>query len=188
MVRPLRRYRTMTPSEPVQVVEMGPGTGAITLEIARLLRPGDRLDCYEIDDGFASYLRERVATDELFEAIRDGVRVHVMPAQEARLDSAAQFVICSMPLNNLAPALYTTSFIPARDSSTDEGGSHMSSTSHCQRSSGASWAPTSVNASTGSGESSASIAQTMERRRWSGPTCRRHGPYIGTSTTDEHAL
>ncbi len=82
---------------------MGPGTGAITREIARLLRPGDMLDCYEIDDGFASYLQQRVATDELFEAVRDGVRVHVMPAQAASLDSAAQFVICSLPLNNLAP-------------------------------------------------------------------------------------
>ena len=88
MVRPLRQHRRTTAAAPIKVVEMGPGTGAITREIACLLRPGDTLDGYEIDDGFASYLRQPVATDELFESVRDGVRMHVMPAQAASLDSA----------------------------------------------------------------------------------------------------
>ena len=103
MVRPLRRHRRTGSAEPLRVVEMGSGTGAVTREIARLMRPGDSLDCYEIDDGLASYLQRRVASDQLFDAVRGRVRVHVMPAQAARLDGVAQFVICSVPLNNLAP-------------------------------------------------------------------------------------
>jgi phospholipid N-methyltransferase len=104
MVRPLRQHRQASSAKSIQVVEMGPGTGVITREIARILQPGDALDCYEIDVGFARCLRQRVAIDELFEPVRDSVRVHVMPAQEARLESDAQFVICSVPLNNLSPS------------------------------------------------------------------------------------
>lgn len=89
---------------------MGPGTGVITLEIARLLRPGDALDCYEVNAGFASRLRRRVATDKVFEPIRSGVRVHALPAQAARLDGNAQFIICSVPLNNLAPGVVDAIF------------------------------------------------------------------------------
>ena len=103
MVRQLRRHRKKPATEPLRVVEMGPGTGAITREIARLLQPGDALDCYEINEGLARHLQHRVATDELFEAVRDRVCVHMMPAQFAHLENAARFVICSVPLNNLEP-------------------------------------------------------------------------------------
>ncbi len=83
---------------------MGSGTGAVTCEIARLLRPGDALDCYEIDAGFAQYLRQRVATDRQFEAARDSIRVHASPAQTAEAEDRIDFVICSVPLNNFEPA------------------------------------------------------------------------------------
>ncbi len=104
MVRPLRRHRQTARGEPLRVVEMGPGTGAVTCAIAQFLRPGDSLDCYEIDVGFANYLRQRVANDGRFDAVRESIRVHATAAQTARLDERAHFVICSVPLNNFEPA------------------------------------------------------------------------------------
>src|SRR5262245_5314051 len=34
------------------ILEVGPGTGAITAEIVRIMRPGDRLTLVELNEGF----------------------------------------------------------------------------------------------------------------------------------------
>src|SRR5262249_9496833 len=42
---------------PARILEVGPGTGAVTDEILRQLRPGDRLDLVEINADFVALLR-----------------------------------------------------------------------------------------------------------------------------------
>lgn len=101
MTAPLRAHRRGHPERPVHVVEMGPGTGAVTQAIARALGPADRLDCWEINAGFAAFLRQRIQTDPVFAASRERITVHCAAAQEADVEDRADFVICSVPLNNL---------------------------------------------------------------------------------------
>ena len=87
-----------------RIVEMGPGTGAVTRRIAEAMRPRDRLDAYEINPQFARYLESAVASAPVYGRARDRIAVHCAPAETAEVDRPVDFVICSIPLNNLAPA------------------------------------------------------------------------------------
>ena len=99
MTEPLRGQR---PAGGVRIVEMGPGTGAVTRGIVDAMQPQDQLDCFELNPEFADYLRERVASDPAFAAGRPRIRIHTGDASRAQIDEAADFVICSVPLNNLS--------------------------------------------------------------------------------------
>lgn len=87
-----------------RIVEMGPGTGAVTRSIAEAMRPHDRLDAYEINPRFAHYLESAVASAPEYRHARDRIAVHCAPAESAEVDRPVDFVICSIPLNNLPPA------------------------------------------------------------------------------------
>jgi len=104
------RLRDHGDGAPRRIVEMGPGTGSVTRAIARAMGSRDRLDCYEINEAFADYLRRRVETDADFRPVRDRVHVHCMPAQEANPGAAIDAVICSVPLNNLPPPIVDAIF------------------------------------------------------------------------------
>jgi phosphatidylethanolamine/phosphatidyl-N-methylethanolamine N-methyltransferase len=84
------------------VLEVGPGTGAVTCEIARRLRPDDRLDCVEINEHFARLVRERIDSDEVFAPHAGRVRVIHAPVEEVAGESAYDFIISGLPLNNFA--------------------------------------------------------------------------------------
>src|SRR5947208_12193139 len=70
LVRHLR-----VPRPACRILEVGPGTGSVTREIARLLGPGDRLDAVEINPYFVGLLRQRLREDPAFRACRDRVEV-----------------------------------------------------------------------------------------------------------------
>jgi phospholipid N-methyltransferase len=109
MTEPLRQERG---AGPVRVVEMGPGTGAVTRVIAGALQPGDHLDCVEINPEFARYLRGLIETDSRFANARDQIAVHIGDASSIELTGRVDFVICSVPLNNL-PVDAATSILEA---------------------------------------------------------------------------
>src|SRR5205807_4789590 len=48
------------PRGPARILEVGPGTGSVTVEIARRMLSGDRLDAVEINGHFARLLEQRV--------------------------------------------------------------------------------------------------------------------------------
>lgn len=107
-VQPSSRYLAHAMTEPLRgaaaprrIVEMGPGTGAVTRAIAGAMTPIDDLDCFEINPRFAEFLHERVATRPEYAHVAARIRVHCAPAQDAPTDPPADFVICSVPLNNL---------------------------------------------------------------------------------------
>ena len=99
------RLRDATDRDSRLIVEMGPGTGAVTRAIAASMSPADSLDCYEINPRFAAHLREAVAHEPGYSSVRDRIEVHCRPAEEAPTATAVDFVICSVPLNNLEPEL-----------------------------------------------------------------------------------
>ena len=101
MTEPLRDRR---PAGGVRIVEMGPGTGAVTRRIVEAMQPEDQLDCFELNPDFADYLRHLIASDSDFDECRQRIRVHTDDASRAEIDEPADFVICSVPLNNLPGA------------------------------------------------------------------------------------
>src|SRR5919198_829556 len=58
---------------PRNILEVGPGTGAITAEIVRILHPGDRLTLVELNEEFVAFLRERLEREPEFRRVRDQI-------------------------------------------------------------------------------------------------------------------
>src|SRR5437868_10331670 len=66
LARPLETH-----AGPCRVLEVGPGTGAVTRRLVRLLKPGDRLDLVELNETFVDLLRRRFADDPEFHRVAD---------------------------------------------------------------------------------------------------------------------
>ncbi len=87
---------------PRRVLEVGPGTGAVTHEIIRRLGPNDRLDLVELNERFASTLRERLASEAAWQKVADRVRVLQMPVEKLPTDEKYECIVSGLPLNNFS--------------------------------------------------------------------------------------
>jgi phospholipid N-methyltransferase len=103
MAHPLRSGR----NGPTQVLEVGPGTGAITREIVRYIRPEDQFDLVELSTAFAESLRNRFQNEQRFRRVSAQTRVMNMSVQDlaADRDRAYDCVLCGLPFNNFPPEL-----------------------------------------------------------------------------------
>src|SRR6202035_5158950 len=99
LVKPLRGPRAAA-----RILEVGPGTGSVTREIARRLRSGDRLDAVEINPRFAQMLEQRVPRDPILSARRDDIHVITAPVQQIIGESVYDFIISGLPLHNFTVA------------------------------------------------------------------------------------
>ncbi|HJN47731.1 MAG TPA: methyltransferase domain-containing protein [Acidobacteriota bacterium] len=104
MAAPLRRFRITDAITPVRILEIGPGTGAITRAICTCMGPQDKLDCYEINAEFVQYLGGAIHRDKVLAPVADQIRIHHAPAQELTKGDRFDFAICSAPLNNFDAA------------------------------------------------------------------------------------
>jgi phospholipid N-methyltransferase len=84
--------------DPVKILEVGAGTGAFTRELAKLLRPGDKLVVYEINDHFADVLRRRFGRNPQVEIVN-------APIQQIERKPTFDFIVAGLPLNNFPPEL-----------------------------------------------------------------------------------
>ncbi|MBI1312509.1 methyltransferase domain-containing protein [bacterium] len=101
LARAITRYLRQRPTDkPIRVLEIGPGTGAVTNTIVRHLREGDRFDLVELNESFADLLRQRFATEPAWQSAAAFSEVHVQPLQEFQSDAPYDFVISGLPLNN----------------------------------------------------------------------------------------
>ena len=100
MTRPLRQMKT-----PRRILEVGPGTGAITAEIVRQLRPADQFDIVEINAEFVAHLEERFANEPDFRKRRGQTHLMHRPLQEAPGEHCYDFLISGLPLNNFSLVL-----------------------------------------------------------------------------------
>ena len=91
---------------PRTILEVGPGTGAVTGAIVRRLRPGDRLDLVEINVDFARTLESRFRSDPAWKAVAGQCGVHCCPLEEyAGLDGGYDAVVSGLPFNNFPTEL-----------------------------------------------------------------------------------
>ncbi|MGD9855951.1 MAG: class I SAM-dependent methyltransferase [Planctomycetaceae bacterium] len=90
---------------PLRVLEVGPGTGAVTSEIVRRLGADSRLDLVEINEQFAELLRQRFQHDPRFQPAADRSKVHHGPLQEFRPVQPYDVIISGLPFNNFSAEL-----------------------------------------------------------------------------------
>ncbi len=96
----------VTPGDaPRRILEVGPGTGVFTVEIARRMGPFDHLDVYEINPAFADHLEEVLLGDPAFEAARGRVTLHRRDVLALPPEALYDRIVSSLPLNNFEPEM-----------------------------------------------------------------------------------
>jgi phosphatidylethanolamine/phosphatidyl-N-methylethanolamine N-methyltransferase len=87
-----------------RILEVGPGTGAVTGHIVRALRPGDRLDLVERNEEFVARLRERLKSDQALAPSADRITLHHAGVEELPEDRPYDVIVSGLPLNNFSVA------------------------------------------------------------------------------------
>src|SRR6185369_1679373 len=95
MTGPLSRH-----AGPVRVLEVGPGTGAVTRKIVTLLGPEARFDLVELNDKFADLLQRKFESEPSYQRVADQSHIHRCPIQDFATDEPYDFIISGLPLNN----------------------------------------------------------------------------------------
>jgi phospholipid N-methyltransferase len=94
--------KSMPMTENQRILEVGPGTGAVTKHILSNLRDGDEFHIVELNTEFCQYLEQHLL--EPFRRTNSGVGVEVVlhnaPIEEAGLEGKFDAIICGLPFNN----------------------------------------------------------------------------------------
>jgi phospholipid N-methyltransferase len=98
------------PREPGRILEVGPGTGSVTKEILRHLKPQDRLDLVEINARFVHLLHERFEREWQFRFYREQVKIIHSAVEALPGEGVYDFIVSGLPLNNFPVATVRTIF------------------------------------------------------------------------------
>ncbi|QDT97477.1 class I SAM-dependent methyltransferase [Gimesia aquarii] len=90
---------------PKKVLEIGPGTGAVTRQIVKQIQAGDQLDLVELNDKFVEILNQRFDSEVAFQEIKHLTSIHNCPLQEYGSGEEYDFIISGLPLNNFPTTL-----------------------------------------------------------------------------------
>jgi phospholipid N-methyltransferase len=102
MAGPMRKILGGPDEPPKRILEIGPGTGAVTRSIVKLIRPHDRFDLVELNETFANLLNQRFETHRDYQKISGQSQVHMLPLQEFTAEAPYDFIISGLPLNNFS--------------------------------------------------------------------------------------
>lgn len=90
---------------PRRILEVGPGTGAVTGRIIADMRHADSLDLVELNETFVQQLRRRFQIEPAFREVADRTRVLHCPVEELPQDLAYDVIVSGLPLNNFSAAV-----------------------------------------------------------------------------------
>ncbi len=88
-----------------RILEVGPGTGAVTRWIVPALGPTDRLDIVEMNGEFVAHLRQRIDSEAIFAAAADRIQIFHQGVEELARGAGYDAIVSGLPLNNFSAAL-----------------------------------------------------------------------------------
>jgi phospholipid N-methyltransferase len=92
-----------TPAAPGRrILEVGPGTGAVTGQILRAMGPDDQLFLVERNDQFVAQLRARLADDPAFSSAAGRITMIHASVEDLPENEPYDLIISGLPLNNFA--------------------------------------------------------------------------------------
>jgi phosphatidylethanolamine/phosphatidyl-N-methylethanolamine N-methyltransferase len=100
----LARFVGQYSNEPRRILEVGPGTGAVTGRIISRMGPADQLDLVELNESFVRRLEGRFRSEPKFQAVSERARVLHCPVEELPHDQGYQVIVSGLPLNNFSVA------------------------------------------------------------------------------------
>jgi len=87
---------------PRRVLEVGPGTGAVTTRIVADLGTQDRLDLVELNDRFVEHLQRRFQNEPAFAKVADRAQLIHRPLEELPCQPVYDLIVSGLPLNNFS--------------------------------------------------------------------------------------
>jgi len=100
----LARFVDQPSSQPRRILEVGPGTGAVTRRIIAGMSPHDRLDLVELNGSFVRQLEQRFQSDPPFQAVAGRARVLHCPIEDLPAGESYDLIVSGLPLNNFSVA------------------------------------------------------------------------------------
>jgi phosphatidylethanolamine/phosphatidyl-N-methylethanolamine N-methyltransferase len=91
-------------SGPRRILEVGPGTGAVTARLVQLLHPTDHLELVELNDDFVRHLRERFTSEPGFQAVADRSELIHGRLEDLSGEGCYDLIVSGLPLNNFSAA------------------------------------------------------------------------------------
>ncbi|HVT29409.1 MAG TPA: methyltransferase domain-containing protein, partial [Lacipirellulaceae bacterium] len=85
---------------PRRILEVGPGTGAVTLQIIHDMRPADRLTLVERNEHFVTHLHQRLHDVPAFNAAQDRISLVHASVEDLPENEPFDVIISGLPLNN----------------------------------------------------------------------------------------
>jgi len=85
-----------------RIMEVGPGTGAVTRSIVRRLGAGDRLDLVEVNKEFVAHLRDLLDCDPELRAVADRTTIIHRAIQDVPDTEHYDAIVSCLPLNNFS--------------------------------------------------------------------------------------
>jgi phosphatidylethanolamine/phosphatidyl-N-methylethanolamine N-methyltransferase len=98
----LIRYVAEPAEQPRRILEVGPGTGAVTRRILAAMQPEDSLDLVELNASFVRQLELRMQTDPLFQVLRSRIRLRHAAVEDLPPEEPYDIIISGLPLNNFS--------------------------------------------------------------------------------------
>ncbi len=89
---------------PREILEVGPGSGAVTERLVKLLRPDDRLTLVEVNEDFVRHLNGRFAVEPVFQAAADRSKLVHGRLEELNGEHYYDRIVSGLPLNNFQSA------------------------------------------------------------------------------------
>ena len=105
---------------PKNILELGPGTGSVTLPLLKELRPGDHLTICEINPRFMKSLKDTLEADGEFQRVKDQVSFFLGAAQDLPNNRIYDIIVCALPFVNFDLETVQTIFSKLRDVSTQD--------------------------------------------------------------------
>ena len=93
-----------------RVLEVGPGTGPFSSEIALRMKGHGHFDIYEINDEFVKHLRERIEHEACFQPMKKKIKLCLGNVLELNAPGTYDAIVCGLPFNNFAPEDVRTFF------------------------------------------------------------------------------
>lgn len=88
-----------------RILEVGPGTGAVTVQIARDMRAGDRLTLVERNEEFVGHLRGQLDSMTAFSSVRERINLVHGSVEDLSESEPYDLVVSGLPLNNFSVEL-----------------------------------------------------------------------------------
>jgi phosphatidylethanolamine/phosphatidyl-N-methylethanolamine N-methyltransferase len=88
-----------------RILEVGPGTGAVTRYIVAGMRPDDRLDLVERNADFVACLRKRISTGADYQPAAGRIALHHAGVEELSEMEPYDVIVSGLPLNNFSIGL-----------------------------------------------------------------------------------